>query len=156
MALHCCLGGSPAGFHVSYVQDRHFRFSVASKHVGLLVRALERITTDHFDIYFHMWRDGGENWELQHNKKWEKEEKDRWSTAINRKSKRKMYSKRVSFHKELTQDSPVRKSHPRELSSVIKIGAIFLPVMRDSCNVFGKASVSSARRSCLLLRLFDS
>ena len=75
MALHCCLGGSPAGFHVSYLQDRHFRFSVASKHVGLLVRALKRITTDHFDIYFHMWRDGGENWKLEH-KKWEKEEKE--------------------------------------------------------------------------------
>jgi hypothetical protein len=58
-----------------------------------------------------MWRDGGENWELQH-KKWEKEEKDSWSTAINRKSKRKMSSKRGSFHKKLTQDSPVRKSHP--------------------------------------------
>ena len=54
-----------------------------------------------------------------------------------------MSSKRVSFHKKLTQDSPVRKSHPRELSSVIKIGAIFCPVMKDSYNVFGKASVSS-------------
>ena len=61
MVLHCCLGGSPAGFHVSYLQDRHFRFSVASKHVGLLVRALKRIITDHFDVYFHLWRDGGEN-----------------------------------------------------------------------------------------------
>ena len=80
MALHCCLGGSPAGFSVSYLQDRHFRFSVASKHVGLLVRALKRITIDHFDIYFHMWRDGGENWELQ-QKKWGKEEKG-WSTVI--------------------------------------------------------------------------
>jgi len=58
MAIHCCLGGSPAGFHVTYLQDQHFHFSVASKHVGLLVRALKRITTDHFDIYFHMWRDG--------------------------------------------------------------------------------------------------
>jgi len=37
-----------------------------------LVRALNRTTTDHFDIYFHMWRDVGENWELQ-QKKWEKE-----------------------------------------------------------------------------------
>jgi hypothetical protein len=48
-------------FHISYLKDRHFHFSVASKHVGLLVRALKRITTDHFDIYFHMWRYGGEN-----------------------------------------------------------------------------------------------
>ena len=54
-----------------------------------------------------------------------------------------MSSKRVSFHKKLTQDSPIHKSPPRELSSVIKIGAIFCPVMKDSYNVFGKASVSS-------------
>ena len=59
MALHCYLGGTPAGFHVSFQKERHFRFSVASKNVGLLVRALKRITTDHFDIYFHLWRDGG-------------------------------------------------------------------------------------------------
>jgi hypothetical protein len=65
------LGGSPAGFHVSYLQDRHFRFSVASKHVGLLVCALKRIITNHFDVCFHLLRDGGENWELE-RKKWEK------------------------------------------------------------------------------------
>ncbi|CAD6239261.1 unnamed protein product [Miscanthus lutarioriparius] len=141
MALHCCLGGSPAGFHVSYLQDRHFRFSVASKHVGLLVRALKRITTDHFDIYFHMWRDGGENWELEH-KKWEKEEKDSWSAVIG-KNKRKMSAKRVSFHKKLIQDSPVHKSRPRELLSMIKIGAIFCPLTTNSCNVLRKFSISS-------------
>jgi len=140
MALHCCLGGSPAGFHVSYLQDRHFRFSIASKHVGLLVRALKRFTIDHFDIYFHMWRDGGENWKLEH-KKWEKEEKESWSAVIN-KNKRKISAKRVSFHKKLIQDSPVHKSRPRELSSMIKIGAIFCPLTTDSCNVLRKSSIS--------------
>jgi hypothetical protein len=54
-----------------------------------------------------------------------------------------MSSKSVSFHKKLHQDSAVHKSRPRELLAVIKIGAIFYPVMRNSCNVFGKASVSS-------------
>ena len=54
MVLHCCLGGTPAGFHVTYLQDRHFRFSVASKDVGFLVRVLKRITTDHFDVYFSL------------------------------------------------------------------------------------------------------
>jgi len=70
-----------------------------------------------------MWRDGGENWELEH-KKWEKEEKESWSAVIN-KNKRKISAKRVSFHKKLIQDSPVHKSRPRELSSMIKIGAVF-------------------------------
>ena len=34
MALHCYLGGTPAGFHVSFQKERHFRFSVASKERG--------------------------------------------------------------------------------------------------------------------------
>ena len=67
LALHCCLGGAPAGFHVTYQSDLHFRFSVASEHVGLLLRSLRRIMTAHFDVYFHLWRDGGNNWELEKN-----------------------------------------------------------------------------------------
>ena len=63
---------------------------------------------------------------------------------IRRKNKRNMSSKRVSFHKKLTKDSPIHKSRPnRELSLVIKIGGIFCPVMKDSCKVFGEASISS-------------
>jgi len=31
MALHCCLRGTLASFHVTYLQDRHFCFSVVSK-----------------------------------------------------------------------------------------------------------------------------
>ena len=30
LALHCCLGGAPAGFHVTYQSDRHFHFSSAN------------------------------------------------------------------------------------------------------------------------------
>jgi hypothetical protein len=55
LALHACVGGSPAGFHVNLVQDRHFCFTVASKVVGFAVTDLKRITTPHFDVYFHLW-----------------------------------------------------------------------------------------------------
>jgi hypothetical protein len=41
------------------LKDRHFRFSVASKHVGFEVCNLRRIVTEYFDVYFHLWRDGG-------------------------------------------------------------------------------------------------
>jgi hypothetical protein len=57
-----------------------FMFPIYKIDIFVLVRALKRITIDHFDMYFHIWRDGGENWELQ-QKKWEKEEKG-WSTVI--------------------------------------------------------------------------
>jgi hypothetical protein len=55
LALHSVLGGSPAGFHVTLLKDRHFCFSVASKHVGFEVCNLRRIVTEHFDVYFHLW-----------------------------------------------------------------------------------------------------
>jgi hypothetical protein len=54
MALHSVLGSSPGGFHISCVKPCHFRFSVASKKVGLLVSSLKRVTTAHFDVYFHL------------------------------------------------------------------------------------------------------
>jgi hypothetical protein len=59
LALHSVLGGTLAGLHVMYVKDRHYRFSVASKQVGFAICALKRIISDHFDVYFHLWRDGG-------------------------------------------------------------------------------------------------
>lgn len=83
LALHACLGGTPSGFHVKYVKDRHFCFSVASKAVGFAVTDLKRITTPTFDVYFHLWRDGGENWNKEF-KKWQREEDASWQLVSRR------------------------------------------------------------------------
>ncbi|TVU24840.1 hypothetical protein EJB05_27300, partial [Eragrostis curvula] len=140
LALHCCLGGTPAGFHVKYLQDRHFQFSVASKHVGLLVRSLKRITTDHFDVYFHHWRDGGDNWDQQ-KKKWEGEEDNSWTLVKSRKQRNKdKAKKRVSFSRKLVQDSPPLKSKPQELQSVIKIGQFYCPLQNGNHWILGSYS----------------
>lgn len=64
-ALASCLGGAPAGFHVEYQSDHHFRFSVANQAVGFHVYSLRRFIGDHFDAYFHLWRDGTANWEKE-------------------------------------------------------------------------------------------
>jgi hypothetical protein len=40
------LGGSPTGFHVTFLKDQHIRFSVASKHVGFAVCDLKRVITE--------------------------------------------------------------------------------------------------------------
>jgi hypothetical protein len=69
-----------------------------------------------------------------------KKEEDSWSAVLNRKNKRKMSLKKVSFHKKLIQDSLIHKSAPKELSSVIKIGDFFCPLTMDSSKVFGSAS----------------
>jgi hypothetical protein len=113
LALHACVGGSPAGFHVNLVQDRHFCFTVASKVVGFAVTDLKRITTPHFDVYFHLWRDGGANWNRE-LRKWQEEEDESWQLVMKKKS-----SKRVSFARELNQPSPIRKSSPPELRNRI-------------------------------------
>jgi hypothetical protein len=74
MALHSIIGGSPGGFHLECVKPCHFRFSVASKAVGFLIRALKRVTTRNFDVYFHLWRDGGANWQKELSNWEDKEE----------------------------------------------------------------------------------
>jgi hypothetical protein len=63
MALHACLGGTPVGFHVQFLRDHHYRISVASKRVGFAVTDPKRITTLHFDVYLHLWQDGGKKTE---------------------------------------------------------------------------------------------
>jgi hypothetical protein len=59
IALHAVFDGAPAGLHVTCIKDRHLCFSVASKSVGFSICELKRIITKHFDVYFHLCRDGG-------------------------------------------------------------------------------------------------
>jgi hypothetical protein len=57
MALHSILGSSLSGYHVGCFKPYNLCFSVASKEVGFLIVAKKRVTTDQFDVYFHLWRD---------------------------------------------------------------------------------------------------
>ena len=86
LALHACLGGAPAGFHVTYIQDRHFRFVVSCKQVGFKVCDLKRVITEHFDVYFHLWRDGGARW-IGELKRWNREEEAGWTKVTRKKGK---------------------------------------------------------------------
>jgi hypothetical protein len=87
-ALASCLGGAPAGFHVEYQSDRHFRFSVpvANRAVGFHVHSLRRFIGDHFDAYFHLWRDGTANWEKE-KRLWDLEQEREWSEVMSRSKK---------------------------------------------------------------------
>lgn len=96
-ALSSCLGGAPASFHVQFQSEGHFRFSVANKAVGFHVYSLRRFTGDHFDVYFHLWRNGTANWERE-KRLWDLEQAKQWQEVIYRSTKRKAKpSKRVSF-----------------------------------------------------------
>jgi len=45
LALQSCLGGRASDFHVVFLSNNHFRFSVFSKDVGFAIYKLRRITT---------------------------------------------------------------------------------------------------------------
>jgi hypothetical protein len=99
LALHAVLGGSPAVFHVTCIRDRHFWFSVASKLVGFSICELKRIITNQFDVYFHLWRDGGANWFKEWNK-WREEESASWQ-QVHRRKRHSLSSTHVSFTAKL-------------------------------------------------------
>jgi hypothetical protein len=73
LALQSCLGGSADKFHVKFLSSNHFRFSVASKHVGFLVYKLRRVISSSFDVYFHLWNNGTPHWEKE-KRVWEIEQ----------------------------------------------------------------------------------
>lgn len=125
LALHSCLGGTPSGFHVQFLADRHFRFTVANKAVGLEVADLRRVISPHFDVYLHLLRDGGDHWERELSR-WQHEEAASWTVVSSR--RRKKHQRRVTFCRNIVQESPKKKSSPIELNVVIKIGEIFCPL----------------------------
>lgn len=107
-ALASCLGGAPNGFHVEYQSDRHFCFSVANKAVGFHVYSLRRFIADHFDAYFHLWRDGSANWEKE-KRPWELEQQRHWTEVINKHKKCKAKSsKKVTRKISSPKPSPVK------------------------------------------------
>uniref|UniRef100_K3Y371 Uncharacterized protein n=1 Tax=Setaria italica TaxID=4555 RepID=K3Y371_SETIT len=72
-ALASCLGGSPNGFHVEFLNEHHFRFSISCKKVGFLVYALRRFIDSSFDVYFHLWNNSVAYWEKE-KRLWEEEQ----------------------------------------------------------------------------------
>ncbi|TVU17546.1 hypothetical protein EJB05_33589, partial [Eragrostis curvula] len=125
LALQSCLGGSAAGFHVKFLSDRHFRFSVASKAVGFHVYNLRRFIGSTFDVYFHLWNDGVAHWERD-KRIWEEEQAKEW-TLVTRKKKSspngKAKQKHVSFATRLVQASPPVKHKPNLPPAPLKFGS---------------------------------
>jgi hypothetical protein len=93
IALHSVLGGSPSEYHIGFIKPCNFYFSVASRAVGLLKVSEKHITTEFFDVYINLWRDGGANCKLEF-RKWEEEEEA--CTLVTRK-KKDAASKQVHF-----------------------------------------------------------
>jgi hypothetical protein len=59
--LQACLGGIAHDFHVSFLRDRSFRFSVCNRQVGFFVNKLRSFKCDDFVVHFLLWGNGGPN-----------------------------------------------------------------------------------------------
>ena len=149
-ALSSCLGGAPAGFHVNYQSDRHYRFSVANKKVGLHIYQIRRFIAEHFDVYFHLWRDGAPNWERE-KRLWEQEQLKEWHFVMSKAEKRKSKSSKKVTFAPVPMRSPVRSSRRSPVrsscSTSLQFGQFLVPVSAtstfDSALVFGSSPCSS-------------
>jgi hypothetical protein len=140
LALHSVLG-VPLWVFMLLVFDTFGRFSVTSYHVGFLVRDLNRAATDHFNVYFHLWRDGGADWFREWNK-WQ-QEKDASGQHVERRKHMPPAVKHVSFAHKLVQDSPKSKSTPRELSTSVKSEEFSCNISSSACPKSQPAQVRS-------------
>lgn len=59
--LFSILGGEPSLLAIVEVEEHIFKFSVASKAVGLLIYRIQSFECDQFKVFFHLWNDKGLN-----------------------------------------------------------------------------------------------
>jgi hypothetical protein len=82
--LQSALGGSTADFNVVFISDQVFRFSVSCKDIGLFIYHLNYFKWDSFVVYFHLWNNGGANWQKEFQA-FQLEEIDSWQIVQQRK-----------------------------------------------------------------------
>lgn len=89
LILQSCLGGLARDFKVEHLSGMMFRFSVASKDVGFLVYHLRSQVCKSFDIFFHLWGNGGPNW-IKDYKFRLQQQNDQWN-YVHKKSRKPSY-----------------------------------------------------------------
>ena len=62
--LQAILGGFPKAFQVVQLDDRVFRFSMASQLVSFHIFNLRSFECVDFKVFFHLWHGGGPNYQL--------------------------------------------------------------------------------------------
>ncbi|KAJ1295839.1 hypothetical protein BS78_01G253900 [Paspalum vaginatum] len=57
--LYSALGGDPSSFKVIELEDKIFKFSVFSQHVGFMIYHQKEFSCTHFKCFFHLWNADG-------------------------------------------------------------------------------------------------
>lgn len=78
--LPSCLGGSAFRFNIRHLLGRSFKFSVASKFVGLFIYSTKSFSHQNFEVRFSLWGNGGPIWERE-LLLWEQELEKEWITV---------------------------------------------------------------------------
>jgi hypothetical protein len=143
LALQSCLGGRALDFHVKFLSNNHFRFSVFSKEVGFHIYKLRRITTAYFDVYFHLWNNGVPHWERE-KRVWEIEQEKEWNLVLSisaKEARKKKNLKRVHFAKPIVQPPPKVKHQP--VISIVfgSFPAQIVPSTTSGRSVFGSPPI---------------
>ena len=73
LILQATIGGSASLFHVQFLSDRVFRFTVASQAVDFHIYKLRSFECSNFKVYFHLWHGGGPNY-ISEFRRWSAEE----------------------------------------------------------------------------------
>jgi hypothetical protein len=145
IALQSCLGGRAEDFHVKFLSNNHFRFSVFSKDVGFYVYKLRRVISTSFDVYFHLWNNGTPHWEKE-KRAWEIEQEKEWTEVLSKsakkEAKRKEKQKCVRFAKPIVQSPPITKHEPKISVSFGPFCTSIDPSKSPGKLIFGSLSAS--------------
>jgi hypothetical protein len=149
LALQSCLGGRALDFHVKFLSNNHFRFSVFSKDVGFQVYKLRRVITSHFDVYFHLWNNGTPHWERE-KRAWEIEQEKEWTLVLSKAAKKEAKKKENLKHVHFVK--PVVQSPPQKNQTSTEHPPYFWLIFQSCCScqpswsiVFWTFSLSAAR-----------
>jgi hypothetical protein len=144
LALQSCLGGRASDFHVKFLSNNHFRFSVFSKEVGFHIYNLRRVTTSSFDVYFHLWNNGTPHRERE-KRAWEIEQEKEWTKVLSKSAKKeekkKGKLKHVHFAKSVIQPPPKILHQPNISVSFGSFSICIDPANLPKKFVFGSPSI---------------
>uniref|UniRef100_K3ZDY8 Uncharacterized protein n=1 Tax=Setaria italica TaxID=4555 RepID=K3ZDY8_SETIT len=85
LVLQSLLGGSILYFQVVHQDAWCFHFSVASKHVGLMIHRMAKFVCKEFAIFFTLWRNGGPDY-MREELLWNQMQEAGWN-HVHRKKK---------------------------------------------------------------------
>jgi hypothetical protein len=126
LALQACFGGVDAQFHVKLLQTRVFRFSVSTRAVGFEIYNSGKFSEKDFDLFDHLWGNGGPNW-LFEEKKYYKEQDSEWNLV--------MPKKRTVFE---------RLSRPKSPKHSVFERLVFPPANINSINARGNGLMAGS------------